>query len=224
MAHILIVEDDVLLAEMIADWIAHDSHTAELVQDGEEAIRRLHFGNFDLVLLDWQLPGDCSGFDVLTQVRARGIGIPIIMLTGKDSVTDKEKGLDGGAFDYMTKPFHMRELTARLRVALRSSVGSATNVIRAADLELDPKKHKVTKAGVLIELRRTEFALLEFLMRHPGQLFSAASLLERVWGTESESTPEAIHSCIRRIRKKIETSETPLIVAVRGEGYKFGSK
>lgn len=218
MAHILIVDDDVSLAEMVEDWLANERHTTEIVHDGEEARKRISFGQFDAVLLDWELPG-CNGLEIVADVRAKGILVPIIMLTGRGMVSDKEQILDLGADDYITKPFHLKELSARLRVALRRSVGAATNTLKAGDLELDPKKHKLTRAGVVIDLQRSEFALLEFLMRHPRQVFSAETLLERVWGTETESSEEAIHSCIKRLRKKIDNQDNSVIQTLRGQGY-----
>jgi len=219
MAHILIVDDDEALAEMVADWLAHERHTVETVHDGIEAKQRIHLEQFDAVFLDWEMPG-CSGWDVLSDVRSKGNNVPIIMLTGKSLISEKEQILDGGADDYITKPFHMKELSARLRVVLRRSAGSSTNTLKAGDLELDPRKHKVTKAGVVVDLQRSEFALLEFLMRHPNQVFSTETLLERVWGRETESSEEAIHSCVKRLRKKLDQGGE-VIVTLRGEGYRL---
>jgi DNA-binding response OmpR family regulator len=219
MAQILIVEDDRSLAEMVVDWLTNERHDVEHLPEGSEAVERIAFGHFDVVLLDWELPG-CSGFDVLSAIRARGLTVPIIMMTGKGAIDDKEQALDSGADDYLTKPFNLRELSSRIRVCLRHSAGTATNTLAARTITLDPKSHKVLKSGVTVELQKSEFALLEFLMRHPRQVFSTSALLERVWGAETESGDEAIHSCVKRLRKKLaDGEESALIVTVRGEGY-----
>jgi DNA-binding response OmpR family regulator len=144
------------------------------------------------------------------------------MLTGNRTIEEKEAGLNLGADDYLTKPFHMKELSARIKSVLRRSTNSLENVLKVADLVVDPEKHKVLKDGKEIHLVPTEFALLEFLMRHPGDVFSGETLLQRVWHSDSEATIEAVRTCIRRIRRKLDASEEDSVIeTIARVGYRL---
>ncbi len=221
MTKILLVEDEKELADVVMDCLKAQNYMVDHVANGTEALDRLKFFDYDLIVLDWQLPG-LSGIQVCSNFRSRGGTTPVLMLTGKRTVDDKEEGLDAGADDYLTKPFQPRELNARLRALLRRPAGVVSKTLKARDLELDPTTHKVTKGGIEVALLPKEFALLEFLMRHPNQVFSGDALIDRVWSTESDATATAVRINVNRLRKKIDTeSEPSLIGTVHGIGYRF---
>lgn len=222
MAKILIVEDDRDLGAMVVDWLTFEHHNVEIVHNGQEGLERLQISEYDAVILDWELPG-LHGIDVVRQYRGGGGITPIIMLTGKGTIGDKEAGLDSGADDYLTKPFNMKELSARLRAVLRRPAGVASNILKVRDIEMDPGKYLVKKAGVEITLLPKEFSLLEFFMRHPNQVFSSEALIQRVWNSDSEATGDAIRTCLKRLRKKLgdDNDKEPIIQTVHGVGYRL---
>jgi DNA-binding response OmpR family regulator len=223
MAKILFVEDDTSLAEMVVEWLTFERHNVEVVHNGKTGMERLKLGSFDVVILDRQLP-EMTGLEILREHRSDGGTTPILMLTGMNTVTDKETGLDTGADDYLTKPFSVKELSARIRALLRRSSKATSNVLTAKDLELDPTKHKVTKNGEEIHLLPREFQMLEFFMRHPEEVFSSDALLQRIWHSESEATPDAVRTCLKRLRKKIDGSDNEdksIIQTVPRIGYKL---
>jgi DNA-binding response OmpR family regulator len=221
MAKILLVDDDIELTVVIAGWLASENHLVEVVHDGSEALDRLRACQYDVILLDWTLP-EMEGIEVLKTYRDEGGSTPVIMLTGKRAVVEKTEGLDTGADDYLTKPFHMDELAARIRSILRRATKATTNILKCGDLELDPVKHTVKKAGESIQLLPREFALLEFFMRHPGDVFSSEALLQRVWHSDSEATAEAIRTCIKRVRQKLDKDdEESLIETIARIGYRL---
>lgn len=222
MAKILIVEDDLDLASMVVDWLKFEHYSVELVYSGTEGLDRLQSSEYDAIILDWELPG-ITGIEVCQQFRAEGGTTPMIMLTGKDLVSDKLTGLDAGADDYLTKPFNMKELSARLRAVLRRPAGLLDNVLKVGQLELEPTKYLVRKEGVELQLLPKEFSLLEFFMRHPNQVFSAEALIQRVWMSDSEATGDAIRTCLKRLRKKLDDNDEtkPIIQTVHGVGYRL---
>lgn len=196
-------------------------YAVEAVYTGTEGMEMLKFYKYDTVILDVDLPG-MSGIDICRQFRASGGSTPILMLTGKDAIVDKESGLDSGADDYLCKPFDMRELLARVRAAVRRGTPVISNVLQAGDVELDPARFVATKRGVNLNLSRTDFALLEFLMRHPSQTFTAENLLDRVWPSSSDTTSDSLRSSIRRIRKVLDDPSQPSMIRnVYGVGYCF---
>lgn len=214
MAKILVADDDPDLVGMVEDCLTAELHTVDTVLSGKEAQDHLKIYKYDLVILDWQFP-DANGPDILQNYRNQGGGTPILMLTGRNTTADKEHGLDSGADDYLTKPFDSRELKARVRALLRRSVGVASNLIKIRNLVLDPASHSVTKDGKPIDLLPREFALLEFLMRHPNQAFSNEALLDRVWSTESDSSHDAVRTCVQRLRKKIDVEGEKSIISTK---------
>lgn len=223
MAKILIVDDDVALSEFIRDSLKMDGHSVEVANDGHDALARLAVSGFDTLLLDWDLPG-VSGIEICRHVRQKGSVVPVIMLTGKTAKGDKLTGLDSGADDYITKPFDVEELNARVRAVLRRASASTTNALKVGDLVLDPSNYRVYRAEQEIRLLPKEFALLQFFMRHPGQVFSVEALLQRVWDSESESTDEAIRSCIKRLKKKLEDDAGNCVIEnVPRVGYRLAS-
>jgi two-component system, OmpR family, response regulator len=220
-AKILLIEDDVDLTIVIQGWLASQSHIVEVVHNGTDGMYSLRVCEYDVIILDWELPA-MSGIEILKQYRNEGGKTPVIMLTGKRSIDDKESGLDHGADDYLTKPFHMKELAARVRSVLRRGTNVQTNVLQVGDVTLDTNQHRVTRNGVNVQLLPREFALLEFLMRHPGEVFSSDALLQRVWHSESEATVEAIRTCVKRLRQKLdENEEGSLIETIARVGYRL---
>jgi DNA-binding response OmpR family regulator len=221
MAKILLIEDDVDLTIVIQGWLASHSHIVEVVHNGNDGMYSMRVCEYDVIILDWELP-EMSGIDILKQYRNEGGKTPVIMLTGKRSIDDKETGLDLGADDYLTKPFHMKELAARVRSLLRRGTNVQTNVLHVGDIMLDTTQHRVTRNGINVQLLPREFALLEFLMRHPGEVFSSDALLQRVWDSESEATVEAIRTCVKRLRQKLDANEEDsLIETIARVGYRL---
>jgi DNA-binding response OmpR family regulator len=224
MAKILLVEDDLILSDNISEWLKLEHHVVDLVANGSEALDRLRFYKFDLIILDWMLPG-VAGVDVCKEFRAQGGTTPILMLTGKKSIPEKELGLDSGADDYLTKPFHFKELSARLRALLRRQPALSSNLLKYGALELNLQDHSVLKNGQVLSLLPKEFSLLEFLMRHPNQVFSAEALLDRVWNSSSDVSPESIRTYVARLRSKIDDQDSEsMIQTLHGVGYRLVSK
>lgn len=223
MSKILLVEDDVNLAESIMMWLRAQQHVIEHVINGRDALDLITHGSYEVVVLDWDLPG-MSGLDVCRTVRSEGNKVPIIMLTGKDTVDHKVTGLDAGVDDYLAKPFNLKELSSRLRAITRRSGGTPTNLLKVQDLTLDTESHRVTKGGEEIKLMPREFAVLEFLLRNEKQVFSTETLLLRLWHTDSESSPDAVRACIKRLRKKLDGDdgeEHSIIETVPKIGYRI---
>jgi DNA-binding response OmpR family regulator len=223
MSKILLLDDDKDLTEVIGAWLGSENHILEIVHDGREGLDRLRVSDFDLVLLDWNLPG-LSGLEILRYIRDEGINTPVIMLSVNRTIDEKITGLDIGADDYLPKPFNMKELAARIRSALRRSSQKPTNVLKIRDISLDPVKHKVFKNEKPIFLQPREFALLEFFMRNPDEVFSGETLLQRVWHSESEATIEAIRTCVKRIRDKLDEEKSDSIIeTIARVGYRLNS-
>lgn len=221
MAKILIVEDDVSLQRMINDWLALEHYKLEMTGDGKDAIEMLKVYQYDVIILDWQLPG-MSGIEVIREFRSRGGKTPCLMLTGKSAIPDKEEGFDSGVDDYLTKPFHMKELSARLRALLRRPNTLVTEVLQVGGLKMDRRTHVVLLVDKEVDLKPTEYSLLEFLMRHPGQVFGPEALLDRVWSSQSDATVDALTTCIKRLRKKITIEgQESIIKTIYGVGYKL---
>jgi len=218
LAKLLLVEDEIDLAKQLEDWFKREQHTIDVVHSGQDALNHLKISKYDLVILDWMLP-QLSGLEVLQHMRSRNNRTPVIMLTAKDSEDDKEKGLDSGADDYVTKPFSLRELSARTRAALRRSSQAAKTILSAGDIELDPISRTVSKSNLELHLEPKEFNLLEFFMRHPQQVFSADALIDRVWPSDTLVSTDAIRTYIKILRKKLDNER--VIQNVRGVGYKF---
>ena len=220
--HILIVEDEEKVASFIRKGLEADGYVVDLARDGEIAVTKLTEHPYDLVLLDVMLP-KLDGITLLQQIRRLGLDTPVLMLTARDTVSDKITGLDHGADDYLTKPFDFEELLARIRALLRRGRAIARNVYRLADLELDLRSRKVTRGGTIVELTVKEFSLLEFFLRHPGRVLSRAVIAQHVWGVDFDTFTNVIDVYVNYLRKKIDTDpENKLIRTVRGIGYMLG--
>jgi two-component system OmpR family response regulator len=203
------------------DWLGEDGYQVELVDNGTAAQEKLDKQPYDVLIVDWGLP-DIAGTDLCKKYRDAGGSASILMLTGRGAITDKEQGLDAGADDYLTKPFHPRELSARLRALLRRPRELRDNILQAGDLTMEPAAARLTKAGKEITLLPKEFALLEFLMRNPNQVFAADVLLDKVWSKESENSPDTVRVHITKLRSKIDKEGEPSIIrTIHRVGYKL---
>jgi len=221
MAKILIIEDDVELATKVKEWLVFEKFTVDVANDASDANHFLAAYQYDVIILDWGLP-DGSGLEICKSFRSRGGITPIIFLTGKDSIENKELGLDSGADDYVTKPFHVKELAARVRALIRRTPGLQPQVISCANLSLETSTFKVKNEGRDIQLLPKEYALLDYMMRRPNQVFSSKALLNAVWDSDSEASDDTIRTYIKTLRKKVTTSsgECP-IKTIHGLGYKI---
>lgn len=221
MPKILLIDDDHQLVESLTILLESEMFAVESVLNGADAKDRLRHYDHDVIILDWSLP-DYSGVELCKQFRALGKTTPVLMLTGRSEVEDKEMGLDAGADDYLTKPFSTRELLARVRALLHRYAMSSSNILELENLVLNPSTREVSRNGRNIELLPREFAVLEFLMRHPNQVFTGQALLNHVWASESDASVDAVRTCVMRLRKKLDLEgETPLIHTVYGVGYKI---
>lgn len=221
MSKILLVEDDEKLAKLVLDFLPKDLYQIEWVANGRDAQDRLAISVFDLLILDWDLPF-VDGVTVLKEYRSKGGLAKVLMLTGKEQIAEKEVGFDSGADDYLTKPFHFKELAMRLRALLRRPAEIVSDVLKLRGIELDVDEHKVLKNGVVVELLPKEFALLEFFMKHPNHIYNLEALQTHIWPSDSESSPETIRVHVARIRSKIENEDDPPIIkTVHRRGYMF---
>lgn len=216
---ILIIDDEAKFARFVEMELTYEGYTVTKALDGRCGLELASSQEFDLILLDIMLPG-LTGMEVLRRIR-RVSSVPIIMLTARDSVIDKVSGLDNGADDYITKPFAIEELLARIRSALRKNVSSqSSTVLKAGAVELDTAKHQVTVKGTPIELTKREFDLLHYLLENKGMVVSREALLENVWGFDFEGETNVVDVYVRFLRAKIdEEFSLRLISTVRGVGY-----
>ncbi|MFQ5691864.1 MAG: winged helix-turn-helix domain-containing protein [Nitrospinota bacterium] len=219
---ILVVEDEAKVASFIARGLGEAGYAVDVARQGLKALEMSLASDYDLILLDVMLPG-IDGWEVLARYREGGGKAPVMMLTARDSVEDKVRGLDAGADDYLTKPFAFSELQARVRAMLRRGEGREPK-LRLADLELDPATHQVTRAGQKISLSPREYALLEFFMRHQDRILSRSTLLEHVWDYSFDPETNVVDVYVSYLRNKIDRGfEPPLIHTLRGVGYRFGA-
>jgi two-component system, OmpR family, response regulator MprA len=221
MAHILVVDDEPAVRRALERALRLDSYDVLLAADGREALDSLAESPADAVILDLMMPG-IDGLEVCRRMRAAGDRTPILMLTARDAIDDRVKGLDVGADDYLVKPFALRELQARLRALLRRATDEDANteILRFGELELDPIAHEVRRGERLIELSKTEFLLLELFMKHPRQVLTRTTIFENVWGYDFGPTSNALGVYIGYLRRKTEEGGEPrLLHTVRGIGY-----
>ena len=215
---ILVVEDDRKVACFIQSGLQQEGHAVDVLNDGSGAGEQACTVGYDAVVLDVMLPGR-SGFQVLRDIRARKADFPVLMLTAKDSIDDRVSGLDGGADDYMVKPFSLAELSARLRALMRRG-HPHENTLRVADLEMDVVRRSVRRAGRSVDLKPKEYALLEFLMRHSDRPVTRSLIIEHVWDIHFDSISNVVEVHINSLRNKIDRGfAVPLIHTIRGVGY-----
>lgn len=222
MAKILVVEDEKDLATLVAGWLKRDHHLVEVVHNGDDALNHLLTSDYDVIVLDWMLP-KVSGVDICQTYRSRGGNGSVIMITAKDSLTDKEQGFASGADDYLTKPFELKELTMRIKAQLRRAEITRHTSFHINDIEIDIEDHRVIKGGSEVYLLPKEFRLLEFFVRHPNRIFSAEELLSAVWESDSTAQNDSVRGHITRLRKKLDSPGRPsIILTVHGVGYRLG--
>ena len=217
--NILLIEDNPDISDLVSLHLRDYGHRVEVVMDGDLGYRRAVSGDFQLIILDLMLPG-MNGLEICSKLRAESSYVPILMLTAKDGVGSKVRGLDAGADDYLTKPFSFEELLARIRALLRRGGPALDPSISLADLTLDPATHEVRRFGQAINLSAKEYALLEFLMRRKNRVCTRTSIIEHVWDMHFDSDTNLVDVYIRYLRRKVdEPFDTKLIHTIRGVGY-----
>lgn len=218
---ILLVEDNPEMASLVEAWLKKEQYEVTAVKSGEDALQELSLNQYDLIIMDWLLPGT-NGVDACKTYREKGGKCPALMLTTQAHADDVEQGLDAGCDDYLKKPFDLRELSARIRALLRRPIEFNGYQLRAGDLVLETNTHRVYRGGKEVHLLPREFALLRFFMINRGKVFSPESLLDNVWASDSSASPDSIRTYVKRVRRKIDVEGSPsMIHNVHGVGYKF---
>jgi heavy metal response regulator len=217
---VLVAEDDQVIAEFVSQGLREAGYAVDVAATGNEALRKALDGGYDAAVMDVMLP-ELDGLSVIEQLRARKQQVPVLILSARHTVDDRVKGLQAGGDDYLTKPFAFAELLARLQALLRRSAGAAepTRLV-VGDLTLDLLSRRVERGGTPLDLRPREFALLEYLMRHPGRVLSKTMILSHVWGYNFDPGTNVVDVLVSRLRDKVdEAFDTKLIHTVRGAGY-----
>ncbi|HSK16956.1 MAG TPA: response regulator transcription factor [Gaiellaceae bacterium] len=217
MSRILIAEDEARIAAFLEKGLRANGFTTAVAEDGHEALAQAVSGRFDLLILDLGLPGK-DGFQVLEELRGAGSSVPVVILTARDAVRDTVAGLEGGADDYITKPFSFEELLARVRLRLRGERAPEETVLHAGDATLDLRTRRISVQGVDTDLSAREFALAEMFFRHPGQVLSREQLLSHVWGYDFDPRSNVVDVYVGYLRKKVGKDR---IASVRGMGYRL---
>ncbi|HEX6686216.1 MAG TPA: response regulator transcription factor [Candidatus Limnocylindrales bacterium] len=218
-ASLLVVEDDPNILELLSASLRFAGFEVRTATSGSQALTAATERRPDLVVLDVMLP-DVDGFDVIKRLRADGDRVPVVFLTARDGTDDKIRGLTLGGDDYVTKPFSLEELTARIRAVLRRTTGETTTPkLTFADLELDEETHEVHRGGSLVQLSPTEFKLLRYLMHNPNRVLSKAQILDHVWNYDFRGDDNIVESYISYLRRKVDNVQPRLIQTLRGVGY-----
>ncbi len=218
---LLVVEDDVGMAGLLRRGLEEEGYAIDLAPNGEEALWLGTENAYDAVVLDVMLP-DLDGFEVCRRLREQGRWAPVLMLTARDAVPDRVAGLDAGADDYLTKPFSFAELSARLRALIRRGTGERPSVLRVGDLVLDPSTRRVWRGDAEVFLTGKELALLEYLMRHAGDVLTRAQIIEHVWDFAYDGTSNVVDVYVRYLREKVDRPFGQRSVeTVRGAGYRL---
>jgi len=216
---ILLVEDEPSAAKMLAKGLREQSYAVDVAIDGETALYQASVNDYDLIVLDVMLPRR-DGFEVCREIRATGSSVPVLMLTARDVVEDRIAGLDSGADDYLTKPFDFGELLARTRALLRRGEVVRSEVLKIADLEIDTRAKRVSRAGRDIQLTAKEYGLLEYFARNAGRVLGRAEISEHVWDENFDAFSNLIEVYVQRLRRKIDDGHAEkLFQTRRGEGY-----
>ena len=223
---ILLVDDEVELTEPLSKILSHEGYQVDIAYDGDKGIELALENNYDLLILDWMLPHK-SGLEICQEIRNHDLTTPVLFLTAKDTIDDRVLGLDAGADDYIIKPFELRELLARVRALLRRIPTLESNNqenLKFADLELDRDNQLVYREGKAIELSEKELELLEYFMRHPGQLLTHEEIYNYLWQDKTKPSSNVLAALVRLLRRKIEIQgKSTLIHTVYGKGYRFGN-
>ena len=218
---ILLVEDNQRLSDSLRRSLTDDGYAVDVAYDGQEGEDLAQLTPYDVIILDVMLPRK-DGFEVCRTLRENRVKSPILMLTARDALTDRVSGLDSGADDYLVKPFELDELRARLRALLRRDSEDKSSVLAIADLKLDPATHQVERGGQVIELTSREYALLEYLMRHPNRLITRQMAENSLWSYDATVASNVVDVYIRRLRNKIDDPfDVKLIETIRGSGYRL---
>ena len=221
---ILLVEDEPSQAKMLAKGLREQGYAVDVAGDGEEADYKASVNDYDLIVLDVMLPKK-NGLEVCRELRERGLPMPILMLTARDTVEDRILGLDRGADDYLTKPFDYREFLARVHALLRRGPAKHAETLQVGDLIVDVRAHRAERSGCSVDLTAKEYSLLEYLARHAGQLVTRTDISEHVWDEGYEPFSNLIEVYIQRLRRKIDDGhEVKLLQTRRGEGYMLAPK
>lgn len=221
---LLLVEDDRKAARILKQGFVEEGATVDVADSGNEGEELAVANDYDVIILDWLLPGK-DGIQVCRELRERNVETPILMLTARDALQDRVKGLDTGADDYLVKPFAFAELLARVRALARRGASPRPPVWRIADLVIDPVTRRVTRGEMRIELTAKEFTILAFLARHAGEVVTRTALGEYVWGREYDTLTNLVDVHMSHLRKKLDTGAVvPLIHTVRGRGYRLGEE
>jgi heavy metal response regulator len=216
---VLVIEDERAIAQFIRQGLSEAGYAVDVAGDGQDGLDYALAAQYDVIVLDIMLPR-MDGLRLLRELRERGVKTPVILLTARDTVEDRVQGLDAGADDYVVKPFAFSELLARIRALLRRPPLQTEAVLRVDDLEMDTARHQVRRAGHPIELSPREFALLEYLMRHPSQVLTRTQIAEHVWNFDFYYESNVVDVYVGYLRRKIDRgSDAPLIQTVRGVGY-----
>jgi DNA-binding response OmpR family regulator len=217
---VLLVEDDAKAARVLARGLTEEGFVVDVAHAGDVAEALAARTRYDLLILDWLLPRK-DGLTLCRDLREQGMSTPIVLLTARDALGDRVSGLDGGADDYLTKPFAFEELLARIRAVLRRSEMTRPSLLSAGDIVLDPVRHRVTRGGAEVVLTPKEYGILELLMRSAGRVVTRARIAEAVWQTAPESIVNVLDVHVSHLRRKIEHRDRPMIETVRGHGFRL---
>jgi two-component system copper resistance phosphate regulon response regulator CusR len=220
---LLVIEDEDQIADYLVRGLREEGYSVERAATGEEGWHHLKTGAWDIILLDWWLPGT-DGLTLLTRFRQAGHTTPVLFLTARDAVSDRVSGLDGGADDYLCKPFSFEELLARVRVLARRKQNAHNNELHVDDLAVNLATHRVERAGQRIELTAKEYALLVFFMRHPGEILTRTRIYEQVWDERYDGLSNTLEVHVMELRRRLEAHGSRLIHTLRNQGYRFGNE
>ncbi len=220
---LLVIEDERKIARVITESLKREKYAVDAAYDGEEGFNLADSQPYDLLIVDRMLPG-LEGTEIVKKLRENGKNMPILFLTALSTTEDKTLGLDVGADDYLTKPFAIDELLARVRALLRRPPISQSDILKIDDLRIDKQQQAVARAGKIIDLTNKEYALLEYLMQHPNQILSKETLIDHVWDFDADILPNNVEAYIKNLRQKIDKPfKKQLIKTVRGFGYRIES-
>ncbi len=218
---ILLVEDEKKISDFVVKGLKEQGYVVELAEDGDDGFVHASTQSYDVVVMDIMLPGR-DGLSILKSLRKAGNTVPVILVTARGELDERLEGLNLGADDYLTKPFYLDELVARIQALHRRSSGQSLSLMQVEDLVVNLSTREVSRAGESVDLTTREFNLLEYLMRSPGRVLTRTQILEQVWGYDFDPSTNVVDVCIQRLRKKVDAGQAvPLIETVRGAGYRM---